>query len=62
MLSLFSQLLELIKERPNVCNQIHLPAQSGSTEVLDSMRRGYERLKTHPALYSSAGEKCANTK
>jgi len=36
-------LLELIAERPNLCNQIHLPAQSGSDAVLARMRRGYGR-------------------
>jgi MiaB/RimO family radical SAM methylthiotransferase len=36
-------LLHLIAERPNLCNQLHIPAQSGSSEVLDSMRRGYTR-------------------
>jgi tRNA-2-methylthio-N6-dimethylallyladenosine synthase len=28
---------------PQVCNQIHLPVQSGSTNVLRAMRRGYTR-------------------
>jgi tRNA-2-methylthio-N6-dimethylallyladenosine synthase len=27
----------------NICNHIHLPAQSGSTEVLERMKRGYSR-------------------
>jgi tRNA-2-methylthio-N6-dimethylallyladenosine synthase len=27
----------------NICNHIHLPAQSGSTEVLEKMKRGYSR-------------------
>lgn len=36
-------LLFLMRERPNVCNMIHLPAQSGSTRVLERMRRGYSR-------------------
>lgn len=36
-------LLYLMKERPNICKQIHLPAQSGSSSVLESMRRGYSR-------------------
>lgn len=27
----------------NICNYIHLPAQSGNTEVLERMRRGYSR-------------------
>ena len=37
------QVLELINSYPNICNQLHLPAQSGSTEVLAAMRRGYTR-------------------
>jgi len=27
----------------NICNHVHLPAQSGSTEVLERMKRGYSR-------------------
>ncbi len=27
----------------NICNHIHLPAQSGSTEILKKMKRGYTR-------------------
>lgn len=37
------ELLQLISERPNICKQIHLPAQSGSSVVLERMRRGYTR-------------------
>ncbi|GJJ74721.1 tRNA-2-methylthio-N6-dimethylallyladenosine synthase [Entomortierella parvispora] len=36
-------LLHLMAERPNICSQIHMPAQSGSTAVLSRMRRGYSR-------------------
>ena len=36
-------LLELMAERSNVCNQLHLPAQSGSTRMLKRMKRGYTR-------------------
>lgn len=36
-------LLFLMRDRANVCNMIHLPAQSGSTRVLERMRRGYSR-------------------
>jgi tRNA A37 methylthiotransferase MiaB len=32
-----------MRDRPNICKQIHLPAQSGSTAVLERMRRGYTR-------------------
>lgn len=35
--------LAVIRDRPNVCKQLHMPAQSGSTRVLASMRRGYTR-------------------
>ncbi|XP_077459055.1 mitochondrial tRNA methylthiotransferase CDK5RAP1 [Stigmatopora argus] len=37
------EVLHLIAERKNICNQIHLPAQSGSSRVLKAMRRGYTR-------------------
>ncbi|XP_006003204.1 CDK5 regulatory subunit-associated protein 1 [Latimeria chalumnae] len=37
------EVLQLIQERANLCKQIHLPAQSGSTRVLQAMRRGYTR-------------------
>lgn len=37
------EVLHLIAERPNICKQIHLPAQSGNSTVLDRMRRGYTR-------------------
>ncbi|VDD75765.1 unnamed protein product [Mesocestoides corti] len=38
-----SDVLHLIAERPNVCSQLHLPAQSGSSSVLERMQRGYTR-------------------
>uniref|UniRef100_UPI0037E99958 mitochondrial tRNA methylthiotransferase CDK5RAP1 n=1 Tax=Semicossyphus pulcher TaxID=241346 RepID=UPI0037E99958 len=37
------EVLHLIAERGNICQQIHLPAQSGSSKVLKAMRRGYTR-------------------
>lgn len=37
------EVLQLIQERGNICKQIHLPAQSGSTAILEAMRRGYTR-------------------
>lgn len=35
------ELLYLMRDKGNICNQIHLPAQSGSNHVLEKMRRGY---------------------
>ncbi|KAF3689439.1 CDK5 regulatory subunit-associated protein 1 CDK5 activator-binding protein C42 [Channa argus] len=37
------EVLHLIAERGNICKQIHLPAQSGSSQVLKAMRRGYTK-------------------
>jgi tRNA-N(6)-(isopentenyl)adenosine-37 thiotransferase enzyme MiaB len=37
------ELLQVMRDRPNLCKSIHIPAQSGSTTVLDRMRRGYSR-------------------
>ncbi|XP_062298797.1 CDK5 regulatory subunit-associated protein 1 [Scomber scombrus] len=37
------EVLHLIAERANICKQLHLPAQSGSSQVLKAMRRGYTR-------------------
>lgn len=37
------QLIELIASRRNLCNQLHLPAQSGDDETLERMGRGYTR-------------------
>ena len=36
-------LLSLMAERSNICNHLHMPAQSGSSSVLQRMRRGYTR-------------------
>ncbi|ORZ33231.1 hypothetical protein BCR44DRAFT_1438582 [Catenaria anguillulae PL171] len=36
-------LLHVIKAHANIANQIHMPAQSGSTSMLARMRRGYSR-------------------
>lgn len=35
--------IDAIDSCPQICNQIHLPVQSGSTKVLRAMRRGYSR-------------------
>lgn len=36
-------LLHLIAERANLCNYIHMPAQAGSSSMLERMRRPYTR-------------------
>ncbi len=51
------ELLEVMVSCPQVCDQIHLPVQSGSTRVLRAMRRGYTReryLETIAKLRSAA--------
>ncbi|KAL7638043.1 UNVERIFIED_CONTAM: hypothetical protein RMT77_011668 [Armadillidium vulgare] len=37
------ELLYLIKDRSNICNNLHLPAQCGNTRILELMNRGYTR-------------------
>lgn len=37
------QVLHVIAAYPNVCKQLHMPAQSGSTTALQRMKRGYSR-------------------
>ncbi len=37
------ELLHVIAEEPNLCNYIHIPAQSGNNDVLERMRRPYTR-------------------
>ena len=37
------ELLHVINERPNICEYIHIPAQSGNSDVLKRMRRPYTR-------------------
>ncbi|KAG4078610.1 hypothetical protein HA402_005573 [Bradysia odoriphaga] len=38
-----AETLQVIRNYPNICKSIHLPAQSGNSAVLDRMRRGYTR-------------------
>lgn len=40
---LSDDLLKVMKENSNICRNIHLPCQSGSTEVLKRMNRKYTR-------------------
>ncbi|HKJ45226.1 MAG TPA: tRNA (N6-isopentenyl adenosine(37)-C2)-methylthiotransferase MiaB [Balneolales bacterium] len=37
------ELLHVINERQNICEYIHIPAQSGNSEILERMRRPYTR-------------------
>ena len=37
------ELINIVAQTPNICNAIHLPAQSGSTRMLDMMNRKYTR-------------------
>ena len=37
------EVLDVIARRPNVCNCLHMPAQSGNTRTLENMARGYTR-------------------
>jgi tRNA-2-methylthio-N6-dimethylallyladenosine synthase len=52
-----STIVKVIEDNPVLCNQIHLPLQSGSTEVLSKMRRGYTQedyLKLVSEIQSSS--------
>jgi tRNA-2-methylthio-N6-dimethylallyladenosine synthase len=40
---LSDELLDVIAIIPNICKSIHLPVQSGSTKILNKMKRGYTR-------------------
>jgi len=37
------EIVQAIESHPALCDQVHLPVQSGSSRVLDHMRRGYTR-------------------
>ena len=45
-------ILDVMLERPNVCNYLDMPLQTGSTELLKLMRRGITREKTENLIYS----------
>jgi len=38
-------LLQVMRDNPKICNHIHLPVQSGSTDVLKRMNRTYTRVE-----------------
>ncbi|KAA8496617.1 CDK5RAP1-like protein [Porphyridium purpureum] len=37
------EMIDIMSKRANICKQVHVPAQSGSTPVLARMNRGYSR-------------------
>ncbi|MCA6073350.1 tRNA (N6-isopentenyl adenosine(37)-C2)-methylthiotransferase MiaB [Fulvivirga sedimenti] len=55
------QVLETIARYDNICNYIHLPAQSGSSRVLELMNRTYDRdwyMNRVDAIRRIIGEDC----
>ena len=55
------EVIEAMATTPEVCEQLHLPLQSGSNRVLSAMRRGYtaerylEKSGTGPTRHSGPG-------
>ena len=43
------RIVEAIDENPALCNHVHLPVQSGSSRILESMQRLYTRARIHAA-------------
>ena len=43
-------LIRTVTELPRICKHFHMPAQSGSTRILDAMRRGYTRERYEETL------------
>jgi ribosomal protein S12 methylthiotransferase len=46
------EVLDVMRDRPNVCNYLDMPLQTGSTELLKLMRRGITREKTEALIYT----------
>ncbi len=44
--------IEVMKNRPNVCNYLDMPLQHGSSKILKAMRRGITREKTTELIQS----------
>ncbi len=56
-----NEVLYVMKRHDNICNNIHLPAQSGSSRVLELMNRTYTRewyMERIDAIHSILGEDC----
>jgi ribosomal protein S12 methylthiotransferase len=46
------EVIEVMKERPNICKYLDIPLQHGSTSVLKTMRRGTTREKQEELIHS----------
>ncbi|GAB4052379.1 30S ribosomal protein S12 methylthiotransferase RimO [Spirosoma litoris] len=46
------EVLDVMRDRPNVCNYLDMPLQTGSTELLKLMRRGITREKTEDLIHT----------
>ena len=46
------EIRDVMRDRPNVCNYLDMPLQTGSTELLKLMRRGITREKTENLIES----------
>jgi len=44
------EILDVMRQRPNICNYLDMPLQSGSSEMLKIMRRGITRQKTEDLI------------
>jgi ribosomal protein S12 methylthiotransferase len=44
--------IDVIKERPNICKYLDIPLQHGSTDVLKAMRRGTTREKQEELIHN----------
>lgn len=46
------EVLDVMRDRPNICNYLDMPLQTGSTEMLKKMRRGITREKTEELVHT----------
>jgi len=56
-----NEVLYAIKEHKNICNAIHLPAQSGNSRILELMNRTYDRewyIERIDSIRKILGEEC----